>query len=215
MLAGSRDVLNPVARVGEARTRKSRGHMKTPNQLPVILALLPFCLGLSEPHKALELKLILKGSHRIHCDQPIPVRKLLHNGSPQPVAIVKPGDGSEVGWREPKFYYTCEARVGPHKWVAVNRPKGGRCGNFDANWQKDVVTLGAGQETDLGEWLATPDNYFELSPGTYRISLHYHYRAGAFSKGGATRGPTSVPTALENVPEFHLTSLPVEVEIIR
>src|SRR3954468_2051189 len=55
--------------------------------------------------------------------------------------IVLSSDGSESGWREPHVFYTVEKRTGTGPWQAAAALQMLRCGNYDADWTKDVVSL--------------------------------------------------------------------------
>lgn len=131
-------------------------------------------------------------------------------------AIVKPGDGSEVGWREPYVFYTAEREAAPGVWESVPKASYGRCGNYDEDWGKDVVDLQPGASISLSKhWLMPPNLALDLvEPGRVRIKAHYRYGAGSGS-GFRYRADVSVPEELRGMPPFEIVSDPVEIRIER
>ena len=131
--------------------------------------------------------------------------------SEQPVAVVRPGDGSESGWREPSMYFSAEKKTA-QGWKNVERRPIGRCGLYNSNWQDDVVVLKPGEEIDVGVWMPTPYSYFNLSEGTYRFRLHYNYTRGeAEKKSPGSAG--EIPPSLVDTPAFSLVSEPLIYKI--
>lgn len=124
--------------------------------------------------------------------------------------VVKPGDGSEVGWREPHVFVTA-ARVradGTEEPVPPGRY--GRCGLFDADWPKDVVGVPPGGKLRLGPY----HPFAELQqPGRVRLRAHYAYSAGHRTRAGLP--PPERLGRMRGVPPFDLVSAPFEVEVVR
>ena len=54
----------------------------------------------------------------------------LINRSERSYLVVKPGDGSGVGWREPHVYYSAEIDVGGGRWQPIPKKWIGRCGSM-------------------------------------------------------------------------------------
>lgn len=126
--------------------------------------------------------------------------------------VVKPGDGSECGWRDPWVHLSAEQRGVDGKWAALD-PRGyGRCGLYDSDWLKDVVELKPGAELSLKGWSAPPLFDFQY-PGKVRVTGHYEYRAVG-GKGGKAR-PDAERGAMAGVPLFAVRSEPVEFEVVR
>ncbi|MFT7622289.1 MAG: hypothetical protein ACI9WU_001457 [Myxococcota bacterium] len=63
--------------------------------------------------------------------------------------VVRPGDGSEVAWREPYVFYSAEADSGDGVWRPVAKRPGGRCGLYDHDWPKDVLDLKPGERMQI------------------------------------------------------------------
>ena len=129
--------------------------------------------------------------------------------------IVKPGDGSEVGWREPNVYFSAETQKADGKWENVPTTGYARCGLFDSDWQKDVVHLKPGTSITLKDWLASPSAMFELQqPGQVRLYVHYRYSGGTLGKGKETKAPPALGK-MKGIPAFEITSAPIELEVVR
>jgi hypothetical protein len=130
--------------------------------------------------------------------------------------VVRPGDGSEMGWREPYVYFTAQREVLPEVWEDVPKGDISRCGNYDDAWDKDTTPLDPGRSMSLTErWYLTPETALDLAePGRVRIVAHYQYRRGA---GSSWRYDprVSVPDELRGTPAFEVVSEPVEVRIVR
>lgn len=125
--------------------------------------------------------------------------------------MVKPGDGSEVGWREPWVWFEAERREGDGTWKTVAPPMLGRCGLYDPNWEKDALELAPGAALAIKDWVPDVGVAFQMKPGTYRVVVHYAFR------GGATKGHLPAPgprRVMVDVAPFEVVSKPVEVTII-
>jgi hypothetical protein len=180
------------------------------------------CLWLALPpaaqagiDKDLELRVKLLGSRVVRPQEPIQLRIELTNRSRnRSYTVVKPGDGSGVGWREPHVYFTAEARAKDGTWKALPKRSLARCGMFDPDWNKDVVKLGPGRALLLKDWLPAPERAVEYQqPGAIRVYVHYVYSRGRAAKGKRT-GAVS-PGRMGATPGFHLVSKPVQLKVIR
>jgi len=127
--------------------------------------------------------------------------------------VVKPGDGSECGWREPHVYFTAEQLSAQRKWEPLQRYGLSRCGLYDFDWPKDVVELKPGEKLAVtNNWIPNPDFRLQFS-GKVRVTGHYDYQAG--------KGKSGVVRAVENrgrmydTPAFAIASNPVEFEVVR
>lgn len=151
----------------------------------------------------------------------IPLRATLSNQSQRARAVVWPGDGSSVGWREPYVRWTVERENAPGVWEKLPDAPYGRCGNYDSLWQKDAALLGPGESRVLTDMIE-PTGVVDLSqPGRYRARAHYLYRggagSGAFGDLSASVHGAPAPQArlLEGVPAFEVISAPFELRIVR
>jgi hypothetical protein len=127
--------------------------------------------------------------------------------------VVKPGDGSEAGWREPFVHFTAEQLNVQGEWTPLQTFGRGRCGLFDWKWQKDVIDLKPGEKLVVtNEWIPAAD--FRLQqPGKVRVRGHYEYRAGV-GKGGRVQ-PGEDLGRMARMPAFAIQSEPVEFDVIR
>ena len=173
----------------------------------------------SAAQRAIEKDLVLRGTLKtpalIHAGEDVSVSLVLCNTSrDESHAVVAPGDGSEVGWREPHVYFTATI----DQWDGTSKPvpngEFGRCGLCDSNWQKDARILKPGDELPLDNWLPSEMLEFQ-SPGHVRLFAHYRYGAGATTKGGKTERPAAVSGPMADIPAFELTSEPMEFDVIR
>jgi hypothetical protein len=152
--------------------------------------------------------------------QPIPLRASLVNDSGRARAVVRPGDGSSVGWREPYVRWTLEREAAPGVWRKVPDTPYSRCGNYDADWQKDVVLLAPGQSLLLGDMIPVESRADIDAPGKYRARAHYEYRAGFGTRGfsglvvvGVSDEPSASGRLIEGVPAFDIVSEPFEFRV--
>ena len=188
-----------------------------------LIALLTALLAPAQPKDALPTKEQIESDLKLVASppkervigagtQPYIELKLVNTSKTRTHKVVKPGDGSECGWREPWVYVTAEQGTVEGTWVAMQRFNGGRCGLFDSNWPKDVVELKPGAELALTDWYS-PDQIECQFPGKIRLIGHYEYRAVG-GKNGKPR-PDAERGAMAGVPLFALTSEPVEFEVVR
>lgn len=126
--------------------------------------------------------------------------------------VVKPGDGTEAGWREPYVYFTAERLAADGRWLPVEQDRYSRCGLCDSDWPKDVVDLHPGGRLLLGgPYAGVPVNV--QHPGRVRVFGHSPYRASG-GKYGPPR-PDAERGRMRGVPPFVVTSEPVEFEVSR
>lgn len=138
--------------------------------------------------------------------------KLVNTSKTRTHKVVKPGDGSECGWRDPWVRVTGEQRGVDGAWTAL-KPRGyARCGLYDHDWPKDVVELKPGAELALTSWYS-PGHFDFQFPGKVRLIGHYEFRAVG-GKNGQPR-PDADRGAMAGVPLFALKTEPVEFEVVR
>lgn len=120
--------------------------------------------------------------------------------------VVVSGDGSEAGFREPHVFYTVERRSSSSSpWEPATEQRVARCGNYDEDWTKDVVSLAPGEQIVL-PWFGFPSNW-ELDGAYYaRIVAHYAY-------GEHAREERDAPPELHGMPSYALASNALEVVI--
>lgn len=149
---------------------------------------------------------------------PIRVKLELRNGAEQgSIPVVRPGDGSESGWREPWIRWDV-AYVGADGAERPLRPHTiGRCGMFDADWRDEVTTLRPGESVDVTDGAVAPLAIHDLQePGTVRIRAWYSWGAGAHDKRpGADPAAPKDLGAMKDTPAFDLASNPVTVTVVR
>lgn len=138
--------------------------------------------------------------------------KLVNTSKTRTHKVVKPGDGSECGWRDPWVHVTAEQRGVDGAWIALKPRVYGRCGLFDSDWPKDTVELKPGAELALKDWYHPAGFDFQY-PGMVRLVGHYEYRAVG-GKNGRPR-PDAERGAMAGVPLFALRTEPVEFEVVR
>jgi len=138
--------------------------------------------------------------------------------------IVKPGDGSECGWREPYVFFTARRKTDAG-WEAAPKAKWGRCGLFDHNWQDDIAVLKPGDRLALKDWLSAPSHMLEIQkPGDWQLFVHYRYSRGGAGKGvkllsddelNDEKVLATLPENMKGVPAFELVSQPLEFTLVR
>lgn len=120
--------------------------------------------------------------------------------------IVLPSDGSESNWREPHAFFTVERRSSPSAaWVAAPAERMIRCGNYDHDWEKDVVALEPGKKVVL-PWFEFYRQWDLDGASDVRITAHYAY-------GDHARDLRKVPPALHATPAYAIASRPLELPI--
>jgi hypothetical protein len=167
--------------------------------------------ALSDIERDLRLEIALDTPRRIRGGERVGVTLRLRNRSrTRTHAVVEPGDGSEIGWREPHVFFTAERETAPGTWVPVATAPYARCGLYAPDWQTSIVSLAPGRSIALSGWLADPSVMLDLrTPGRVRVRAHYAYGAGA-----RTRGPTTPPAQLAGVPAFEIVSRPITITIV-
>lgn len=170
-------------------------------------------------HPALTVDLRLDSPDSLEVGESADLAARLRNrSSSEGYRTVLPGDGSEVGWREPQVWYSGFLDAGDGCWRPIPERDAARCGHFDEAWQDDVVTLAPGQTVPI-EWLGSAASMLDMQqPGRVRIYLHYAYREGRTRRGSAPTGTVTRrvdPGAMRGIEAFELVSNPVELTLVR
>jgi hypothetical protein len=138
---------------------------------------------------------------------------LVNTSKTQTYRVVKPGDGSEVGWREPYVYFTASVLLADGKRSPVPPAGYGRCGLFAFDWGPDVMELKPGQSLPLKTWVPAPSQMLEFQQaGKVQLRAHYAYRGG---KGIRSPALAAAHKFMKGVPDFEIVSAPVEFEVVR
>jgi hypothetical protein len=124
--------------------------------------------------------------------------------------VIKPGDGSDVGWREPHVYWTATIDRGDGKWVDVPKADYGRCGLFGGDWPKSAIRLAPGEKIPLNQ---EPLLEFQQA-GRVRLRAHYSYEEGRGKLSRSRVAPERLDVLI-GVPAFEIVSEPVEFTVIR
>ena len=123
---------------------------------------------------------------------PIRVHVYVANGGREPITLLRPIDGCDVGWRIVSY----EWRVTRDGQPAPKRRLGGRCGNVNPLTVQDFLTLNPGRDAavPLG-FLGSPTDYYDFSePGTSRVELVSRFDPKNREKGGVRPGPDADAT---------------------
>lgn len=144
--------------------------------------------------------------------QHVYVRKLLlvNTSKTATYRVVKEGDGSAEGRRQPYVYFTAEARDPQGNWVSVKHQDWEVCGKYNSHWQKDVIELGPGESHNI-YWEST--HFTFQQPTKARITAHYEYLARF--PGMKDDIPPSERGGMGACPAFHIMSQPVELTVTR
>ena len=182
------------------------------------------CAGEDAPRKeAIERDLVLEATltspKTIQPGEPVRVRSRIVNRSKTVTyKLVRPGDGSESGWREPHVFFTAESLDPRGVRTPVPEAGLGRCGLFDANWHDDIVSLAPGKSLDLYNWMPAAHHHLRFErEGPVELRLHYRYTRGQLGKGGKALD-TDRPEGtgpMGAVPAFELVSAPVRFHVLR
>lgn len=110
------------------------------------------------------------------------IRARLVNSADMPVLLVRPGDGSDAGWRTPVIGWSAIRADDPSARHSTGPPptRGARDGNINPLTAKDLIALKPGQAEALGSWtggLTFP------APGSYKVVLHYRNDPALVWKG--------------------------------
>ncbi len=129
-------------------------------------------------------------------------------------ALVLPGDGSEVGWREPHAYFTAELLADGGSWREIPGSPDSSCGFFEPYWLDEVVRLAPGESRRLSRM----DSPAVLpAQGRVRIRAHYAYKATPSKRDFEDQDPIPLPEglgAMNGVPTFELGSAPLELTLV-
>ncbi|MCI0588150.1 MAG: hypothetical protein L0323_15070 [Planctomycetes bacterium] len=140
---------------------------------------------------------------------------LVNRSKERTYPFVRPGNGSDAGWREPHVFCTTEFETGDGAWREAPREGGARCGNYSADWRGDVAILGPGESIPL-EWIRGPS--FREVVGAKRLRFRVHYDYGAKpAKAAWWNPPLPLPEGLGDmvgVTPFEVVSPPVELEVL-
>lgn len=140
------------------------------------------------------------------------VLTLMNTSKSRAYPIVMPGDGSEMGWRDPYVHFTAKQREVNGMWVSMKPWSSGRCSLFDWNWVKDVVDIRPGQRIPIGSNHFGEQYDFQY-PGKVQLVGHYAYRAMGGTNGQPL--PDKECGRMKDVPLFELVTDPVELEVVR
>jgi hypothetical protein len=159
-------------------------------------------------HDDLRLELVATAV-RFEPGEPVPLRASIHNDGDAGQYVVLPGDGSEVGWREPHVWVSTLSESSPGCWQPLPAPRIVRCGLYNRDWTRDVVAIAPGESRDveLRHRLALEQ------AGRVRVRAHYLWNEGRTTKGDAPA--VRSPSVMAGVPAFELTSNAVELVIER
>lgn len=148
---------------------------------------------------------------------PLYVKVVLANESKQAIHVVRPGDGSDAGWREPLVTWTAHSVGDDGTETPIEPTPMLRCGNFAADWTNDVVSLAAGATLDISDAFGWPTNRFDLqAAGRVRLRAEYEYRGGEWTRGGKVKADGTPETgAMGSTAPFRVVSNPVDLEVKR
>jgi hypothetical protein len=114
--------------------------------------------------------------------KPLKIKATIANGGKDPVTLVQPGDGSDVGWRTPVIGWSA-VKVDSAEAKHPDKPeleRGPRCGNINALKADEVFTVESGKKKDFNEWIGQPAL---PTPGTYKVVIYYANEPGRQWKG--------------------------------
>lgn len=159
-----------------------------------------------------DLELVLGGDLEVERgDVPNLALTVFNRSERRAHAVVNASDGSREGWREPHLFFDVEIRDGEGPWRTARRARYVRCGNYDTDWTKDIVTLAPNESLDLDDVIFPYGTELEEA-SEIRITAHYRY--------GVTRGAESLwrarnvpPAEIAGVPDFELVSTPFVVRV--
>ncbi len=161
----------------------------------------------------LRVRVELKGPRTIQAGtEPWVSSTLVNTSLTRTHRVVRPGDGSDPGWREPHVYWTATLDRGDGKPVPVPQAEYARCGNFAGDWPTDAMPLGPRGEIPLDSWSGPLPDFQQA--GRVRLRRHYAYQAG---KGRRSRCLVEAGELglMEGVPSFEIVSAPVEFDVVR
>lgn len=160
------------------------------------------------PAKKLRLEISLPGHAVLEVGEPLIIDAVIRNVSPDPQAIVMPGDGSISGMREPHISYVGEIDRGDGRRAPLGPPAFlGACGNFDETWHDEIVTIPPGGVQPLTGWIGSPGEMLAMPrPGRVYLTMRYAYTAGGGSSGFD-------PGAMGTTPAFELQSNALQIQL--
>lgn len=166
--------------------------------------------------EGLRLEARVESTTTVAVGDPILVAVTLVNGSASKThPVVRPGDGSEVGWREPHVFWTVTRVAADGKETPAEGGPIGRCGLFEPDWTKDVTRLAPGESMAI-EWMMPVSHVFDLQDeGLVRIVAHYAWRGGKEGKGLPGAEAPKDLGEMAGVAPYELKSNPVDVRIVR
>ena len=143
-------------------------------------------------------------------EQPRVSASLVNDSKTTTHPVVKVGDGSEMGWREPFVYWTATVDRGDGKPIPVPKNRYRRCGLFDHDWPKDAIALRPFETLPVD---AHPLLEFQQA-GRVRLQAHYVYRDNNV-RPNRTNLPPGQRGRMVGVPGFEVVSKPVEFDVVR
>jgi hypothetical protein len=131
----------------------------------------------------------------------------LVNRGTLPALVVKPGDGSDVGWRQPHVRWEVrDAATGE----LFERPDVPGCGIIDAVSVDEFVALRPGDRCELDRWVRPP----YLPPGArYSLVLRYDNDPGAVRGALFSGQSAAVRHLLRRSTPLSLSSAPLQVTV--
>ncbi len=139
--------------------------------------------------------------------------KLVNTSRTKSHPVVRPGDGSEAGWCEPYTFLSATLDRPDGKMVELKREPYGRCGLYDGEWVKRVVTLKPGDSIPVHWYNLVP---FDLQEeGTVTMRVHYRYAGRQSHKDVTKAEPAADRGGMGDVPPFEVVSDPIRVEVVR
>jgi hypothetical protein len=146
------------------------------------------------PAPRLELRL-RAATAKVKHGQPVRWKVALVNRDRHGVTLVRPGDGSDCGWRTPIIEWLVNGQVDgaidlgqvdrkpktnatptpapkpdlKPACLTGNRRRVARCGNINRLKASDVFDLAPGKQITFEDWLGPPD----LPVGTHRVAVRY------------------------------------------
>jgi hypothetical protein len=108
----------------------------------------------------------------IRPDEYISANISITNDGNRPVTLVKPGDGSESGWRTPviKWIVTQIRNDSEERSTPESKEPISRCGNINSLSFDEVFILHPGKTREFTDWI---DNPGLRKPGVYKLAFSY------------------------------------------
>ncbi len=171
------------------------------------------------PTADLELVIVKRFPDVVRPGQILETGLVLRNTSPLgPHRVVRPGDGSDEGWREPHVWFEVHRKTADGAWAQAPKRKVVRCKSHKPDWREDVVEISAGGELDVRSWARDPSRYALQKPGAYRLTAHYAWRrqpvAGTDGDLGRMRDVPAFQIVSDAVPFTLERPLDVKIEVL-